>query len=193
MIIDPHHQLKTDLYTTVPDLLICEAVDLPYQLILWGDPISHDEAIRRIDDLGTTGRNYRIWTNPSISVPGTVSVIHTDDKDAERTVATGLFSTCYRAMTPAQAIAQEAQKRSVFPWRLTFPARPPLNADFDHIVEPSDRVVSYHTGYQPEAPRWAPDICWLGTIHAIHVRDHYTAILLKTAIGEVHVEGPGAA
>jgi hypothetical protein len=31
MINDRYHQLKTDLYTTVPDLLICETVDIPYR------------------------------------------------------------------------------------------------------------------------------------------------------------------
>jgi len=193
MIIDPHHQLKTNLYTTVPDLLICEAVDLPYRLILWCDPISHNEAMRRIDDLGTIGRNYRPWSNPSVGAPGTVSVIHTDDKDAAHTIAHDLLCTCYRVITPAQAIAQEAQKRSVFPWCLTFPVRPPLNADFDHIVERSDRLVSYHTGYKPEAPRWAPDISWLGTVYAIRVRDFDTAHMLKIAIGECDLKGPGAA
>lgn len=193
MTIDPHHQLKTDLYTTMPDLLICETVDLPYRLILWGGAISHDEAARRIDAHDKTGMVYRPWFNPSIGGPATVSVIETDDKHAERTIGLGLFSTCYRAITPAQAMVQEAQKRSVFPWCLTFPVRPPARAEFDHIVERSDRVIAYHTGYQPEAPRWAPDVCWLGTIRAIHVRDHDTAVLLKTAIGDCDLEGPGAA
>ena len=193
MTIDPHRQLKTDLYTTVPDLLICETVDLPYRLIFWGGAISHDEAMRRIDHRGTPGMNYRVWANPSTGAPGMVSVIETDDKNAEHTIASGLFSTCYRVITPAQAEAEEADARSVFPWRLMCRTRPPVRGEIDHILDRRDGVIAYHTGYRPDAPRWAPDMCWLGTIYAIHVRDFTVANLLKTAIGDCDLEGPGAA
>jgi hypothetical protein len=193
MNIDLCHQLKTDLYTTVPDLLICEAVDLPYRLVLWGGAISHDEAIRRIDDYGTPGMKYRVWSNPSVGALGSVSVIRTDDKHAERSVARGLFSTCYRVITPAQADAEDADVRSVFPWRLMCRTRPPVPGEIDNIFFGGDGVIAYHTGYRPDGLRWAPDVSWLGTIYAIHVRDFTIAMLLKTAIGDCDLEGPGAA
>jgi hypothetical protein len=190
MITDPYHQLKTDLYTTVPDLLICEAANasLPYRLILWGGAISRDEATRRIGDHGTPGMLYLPQNNPSIGGIETVSVIETDDKHAERTIAHDLFSTCYRVVTPTRAKAEEAKVRSLFPWRLMCRTRPPVLAEFDHIVDRDERMIAYHTGYRPDAPRWAPDIGWLGTIYAIHVRDYDTAILLKTAIGDCDLE-----
>lgn len=195
MITDSHHQLKTDIYTTVPDVLICNAADadLPYRLILWGGAISYDEALRHIDHHRKPGMNYQIWTNPSTGAQGTVSVIQTDDKDAKDIIANDRNSVCYRVITPAQAEAQEAKKRSAFPWRLMCRTRPPLLGEFGHIVERNDRVIAYHTGYQPDCPRWAPDISWIDSIYAIYVRDHATAILLKMAIGDCDPEGPGAA
>lgn len=188
MITDPHHQLKTDLYTTVPDLLICETVDLPYKVILWGYPISHDEAIRRIDQFGAPGMNYKLWTNPGDGASGTVSVIQTDDKHAKRTVAQGLFCTCYRVITPAQAKAEEDKERLVFPWRLMCRTRPPLESEFDHIAESSDLRLVYHTGYLYDAWHGAPDISCIDTIYAIHVRDYDTAVLLKMTIGDCDLE-----
>lgn len=194
MIIDPHHQLKTDLYTTVPDLLICDTVDLPYRLILWGDPISHDEAVRRTRANEVKGWQHCIWENPCVAGRGTVSVIETDDKNADRTIAYDRHSTCFRVITPAQAEAEEAKKRSIFPWRLMCRTRPPVRSEFDHVVEPNERLIAYHTGYRADGLRWAaPDICWLGTIYAIHVRDHDAAVLLKMTIGDCDLEGPGAA
>jgi hypothetical protein len=47
--------------------------------------------------------NYKPWTNPGDRAYGTVSVIQTNDKRAKRPVAKGLFCTCYRVITPAQA------------------------------------------------------------------------------------------
>lgn len=193
MIIDTYHQLKTDLYTTVPDVLVCEAFDLPYRLVLWGGAIGRDEAVRRIENHGKRGMTYQPWSDPIVGDHATVTVIDTDDNDAGRTIANDRNSTCYRLVTPAQAEAEEATTRSVFPWRVVCRTRPAVLAEFDHLVESSDRMIAYHTGYRPDCPRWAPDISWVGTIYAVHVRDLHTATLLKMAIGHCALEGPGAA
>ena len=190
MLVDPyHHQLKADLYATIPDLLICLSADeqYPYRLIFWHGAIDHAEAARRIAAHGARGKSYRVWRNPSTDGNGSVSVIETDDQEAERTIGAGIFASCYRVMTPEQAAAEDATTRSLFPWRIMCRTRSPLPGEVRHILG-RDGIIAYHSGYHPDCPRWAPHVEWLGTVYAIHVRDEMTAILLQIAIGDSVIE-----
>lgn len=189
MIFDQYQKMKTDLYCTEPDLLICPSADeaFPYRLIFWHTEIDYAEAQRRIREHGVKGKNYRVWRNPSIDGNGAVSVIETDDIHAETTLGTGLVSTRFRVITPKQAENDEAEKRLVFPWRIMCRTRPPAPNLIREIMGRRG-TIAYHSGYDPNGMRWAPDNSLLGTVYAIHVRDETTALMLQIAIGDSTME-----
>lgn len=189
MLVDPYHQLKSDLYSTNSDMLICTSADarLPYRFIIWRQAISYDDAIARVDANGVPGKSYRIRRNPSVGGLALVSVIDTDDADIAKTVASDLYGFRYRLITPEEALEEDAFMRSLFPWRVMCRKRPPTRAAFQHLLD-GDEGVILHTGYRPDCPRWAPDRSWMGTVYAIHVRDFTTAHLIHLAIGDCTLE-----
>lgn len=191
MQIDPYHQLKTDLYSTVPDVLVCPAAnpEMPYRLIFWERPLGVDEVEQRIADSGAPRSNFNPWMNPTTGERGLISVIETVDENARKTIGAGLLCSCYRVMTPKEAEIEDAQTWAAYPWRIMCRERPPLAREFEHLLH-QDAIIVRNTGYRPDCPRWAPDISWARTIYAIHVQDFVTANLVQMAIGDSVLEGP---